>query len=120
MAPLKHFLTITLCCLATAPAGAAPLTQYGRASHYCDRKTANGEKMDCHQAMTCAHRTLAFGTRVRVTAIKTGRQVVCRVNDRGPFIAGRIVDLSYGAFEALAPLSVGVLEVELTPLTPVL
>lgn len=76
----------------------APPAHAGIASVYCDRHTASGERMNCG-AMTAAHRTLPFGTRVTVTA--RGRSVVVRINDRGPFIRGRIIDLSPAAARAL-------------------
>ena len=72
----------------------------GLASTYCGRATASGEVMNC-AAMTAAHRTLPFGTHVTVTSVRTGRSVVVRVNDRGPFVAGRVIDLSTGAGRAL-------------------
>ena len=72
----------------------------GIASYYGDkfhgRRTANGEVYN-KNAMTAAHRTLPFGTMVEVTFLRTGRSVVVRINDRGPFIEGRIIDLSEGA-----------------------
>lgn len=64
---------------------------YGRKFH--GRKTASGERYNMN-AMTAAHRTLPFGTKVRVTNLGNGRSVVVRVNDRGPFIKNRIIDLS--------------------------
>lgn len=64
------------------------------------RKTASGERFNPN-GLTAAHRTLRFGTRVRVTHIKTGRSVVVRINDRGPFVRGRIIDLAYGAARAV-------------------
>ncbi|MFY1696940.1 MULTISPECIES: septal ring lytic transglycosylase RlpA family protein [unclassified Solwaraspora] len=73
--------------------------------------TANGESFD-PSGMTAAHRTWAFGTRVRVTNPQSGAAVVVRINDRGPFVEGRCLDLARGAFEQIAPLSVGHLEVQ--------
>ena len=67
---------------------------YGPKFH--GRKTASGEIFDMH-ALTAAHRTLPFGTLVRVTYLKTGKSVVVRINDRGPWKRGRIIDLSYAA-----------------------
>lgn len=73
----------------------------GIASFYWqDQKTANGERFD-KLAMTAAHRTLPFGTRVRVTDTTSGRSVVVRINDRGPFKPGRVIDLSLAAAHAL-------------------
>jgi rare lipoprotein A len=71
----------------------------GIASYYAKNysgKTASGEKYD-QTKFTAAHRTLPFGTRVVVTDVKTKRSVTVRVNDRGPFIKGRVIDLSYAA-----------------------
>ena len=63
--------------------------------------------------LTAAHRSLPFGTRVRVTSVATGRSVTVRVNDRGPYVPGRIVDLSYSAAEALGMVGRGVTKVKL-------
>ncbi|WP_338939782.1 septal ring lytic transglycosylase RlpA family protein [Paraburkholderia sp. 22B1P] len=88
--------------VALRPAGAAPQT--GHASWYAckfeGRRTANGERYDGH-ALTAAHRTLPFGTYVRVTSLSTAKSIVVRINDRGPFVKGRIIDLSYAAASAL-------------------
>lgn len=65
-------------------------------------------------AMTCAHRTLPFGTRVKVARVDDGRSVVVRVNDRGPYGKGRIVDLSYAGAQALGMVREGVIPVVLT------
>jgi hypothetical protein len=61
---------------------------------------------------TAAHRTLPFGTRLRVTNVKTGRSVTVRVNDRGPFVAGRVVDVSHAAAEKLGMVGSGVAKVK--------
>ena len=74
--------------------------QSGIASVYSGGRTANGERM-VSSAMTAAHRSLPFGTMVRVTNNHTGRSVVVRINDRGPFVAGRVIDLSPAAASAL-------------------
>jgi len=87
----------------TAQAG-----EHGMASFYGYRsKTANGEMMN-PSAMTAAHKTLPFGTRVRVTNTRTGKSVVVRINDRGPFIKGRIIDVSTGAAKVLDMVGAGV------------
>jgi rare lipoprotein A len=70
--------------------------------------TASGEPFD-PDGLTAAHKTLAFDTRVRVTNTANGESVVVRINDRGPFVAGRCMDLSRGAFDAIASLSSGVI-----------
>lgn len=86
-----------LLAFAAAPAAA----QCGTASWYAmGTRTASGERMD-PSAMTAAHRTLPFGTRLRVTNKRNGRSVTVRVNDRGPFIRGRILDLSRSAAHKL-------------------
>jgi rare lipoprotein A len=82
---------------------------YGRQHH--GRKTASGEAYDMHR-LTAAHRTLPFGTRVRVTNVENGRSVVVRVNDRGPHVPGRILDLSFRAATALDMVGAGVARVE--------
>jgi rare lipoprotein A len=91
----------------------------GEASYVSDRfagnATASGEPYD-PQALTAAHRTLPFGTRVRVRRLDTGAEVVVRVNDRGPFVDGRVIDLSRAAAERLAMLRVGVVAVRVTVL----
>jgi rare lipoprotein A len=86
---------------------------HGLATFYTDdAETASGERFDSRQ-MTAAHRTLPFGTRVRVTNVTNGRSVTVRVNDRGPFIPGRIVDVTSAAAEALGMVGQGVAEVRL-------
>jgi len=86
---------------------------YGVASFYgSGERTANGEKFNPRD-MTAAHRHLPFGTRVRVTDVKTGKSVTVRINDRGPFIAGRIVDVSPAAAEQLGMVGRGVAQVKL-------
>jgi len=74
--------------------------QTGIASVYSGGKTANGERAS-PRGMTAAHRTLPFGTLVRVTNEHTGRSVVVRINDRGPFIRGRVIDLMPAAARAI-------------------
>jgi rare lipoprotein A len=79
-------------------------TWYGKQFH--GRRTASGERYDMH-ALTAAHRTFPLGTCVRVTALGGARSVIVRINDRGPFVRGRIIDLSYAAAQALGIGSVG-------------
>jgi rare lipoprotein A len=90
--------------------------QYGMASWYggeCHGSpTASGETFDMY-AYTAAHRDLPFGTRVRVTNEANGRSVVVRINDRGPGVEGRILDLSYAAAKQLGMLEAGVVRVKL-------
>jgi rare lipoprotein A len=86
---------------------------HGLASFYTEgTQTANGERFDTRQ-LTAAHRTLPFGTRLRVTNVATGRSVTVRVNDRGPFIPGRVVDVSYSAAETLGMVGRGIAKVKL-------
>jgi rare lipoprotein A len=87
--------------------------QSGIASVYSGGRTANGERAHAH-GMTAAHRTLPFGTKVRVTNKRNGKTVVVRINDRGPFIRGRVIDVTPAAaralgFSGLAPV---VLDIE--------
>jgi len=82
---------------------------YGSRDGYAGKKTASGERMN-PGAMTAAHKSLPFGSRVRVTNKKNGRSVTVRINDRGPFVRGRVIDLSPAAaralgFAGLAPVS---------------
>lgn len=96
-------------------AQAEPVSR-GKASFYNHgTKTASGERYN-PGGMTAAHRTLPFGTRVRVTDVNTKRSVVVRVNDRGPFIKGRIIDVSRGAANELGMVGRGVAQVEVAVL----
>ena len=94
-------------------AAKAQFAPYGVASFYSDeQQTANGEIFNPN-ALTAAHPTLPFGTRLRVTNLATGRFVTVRVNDRGPFVPGRVVDVSYSAAETLGIVERGVAKVKL-------
>ena len=85
---------------------------YGLASFYSyDPHTASGEKFDKRE-LTAAHRTLPFGTRLRVTDVSTGKSVTVRVNDRGPFVHGRVLDVSASAAETLGITAKGVAKVK--------
>ena len=91
----------------------AALAQSGVASVYSGQKTANGEYASAG-GLTAAHRTLPFVTKVRVTNQHTGRSVVVRINDRGPFVRGRVIDITPAAAHALgmsglAPVTLTVL-----------
>jgi len=107
-------LMIGCCCL---PGSGSARVAQGLASYYGDafqgKKTASGELYD-KGAYTCAHRTLPFGTRIRVTNLKNKKSVLVRVNDRGPWVEGRIVDLSYAAARDIGMISDGVVRVKLT------
>lgn len=88
----------------TSPSATGQYIGSGKASYYGDKHhnklTASGERFN-QAALTAAHRSLPFGTRVRVADKRTGRSVVVRINDRGPFVRGRIIDLSRGSARAL-------------------
>lgn len=92
--------------LLSAAAGSAS-AQCGKASWYAlHSKTASGERMQPY-ALTAAHRSLPFGTKIRVSNSKTGKSVVVRINDRGPFIKGRFLDLSKGAARSIGMGGIG-------------
>ena len=97
------------------PAPQRPTEAQGLASYYAKkfhgRKTASGERYNMH-AMTAAHPRLPFGSMVKVTHVKNRRSVRVRINDRGHFIRGRIIDLSYAAAKKLGMLSEGVARVK--------
>jgi rare lipoprotein A len=102
---------------ATVPSAiAGEYTEQGVASWYGvpfnGRRTSDGEVYDMYQ-LTAAHRTLPFNAVVRVTNLNNGRQVNVRINDRGPFVANRIIDLSYSAAEAIGMVGPGTAEVRL-------
>jgi rare lipoprotein A len=85
----------------------------GLASFYTEgARTANGETFNTHE-LTAAHPSLPFGTRLRVTNVTNGQSVTVRVNDRGPYVPGRIVDVSYSAAEQLGMVKGGVAKVKL-------
>ncbi len=90
-----------------------------RASYYGPgfhgRRAANGSVFNQH-AMTAAHRTWRFGTKVRVTNLRNGRDVVVTITDRGPFVKGRGLDLSLGAARAIGATGAGVVPVRIDPL----
>lgn len=85
-------------------------SHYGKGDGYHGQITANGERFNTY-GNTTAHRNLPFGTRLKVTNQSNGKSVIVRVNDRGPYISGRALDLSYGAFSSIASPSRGVIDV---------
>jgi len=91
-------------------------SESGKASYYSMkyqfRKTASGERFN-NYSMTAAHRYLPFGTKLMVTNITNGRTVKVRINDRGPFIKGRIIDLTQAAFSEIENLDKGITEVQI-------
>lgn len=94
----------------TLPSWQGVASWYGPGFH--GRRTANGEVYNQY-ALTAAHRTLPFGTLVRVSSSATGKSVIVRINDRGPWVAGRNVDLSFGAAAALGMVDRGIAEVKM-------
>ena len=109
-------LFATTLALLTLATGCASSTSDGLASYYADKyqghKTASGERFDTAR-LTAAHRTLPFGTKVRVTNLDNGRSVVVRLNDRGPVVSGRVIDMSPAAAKQLDMLRAGVARVKL-------
>jgi rare lipoprotein A len=94
-------------------AAGTQVASYGLASFYAEgARTASGETFNPRE-LTAAHRTLPFGTRLCVTNVATGRSVTVRINDRGPFVPGRVVDVSYSAAETLGIVGRGVAKVKL-------
>ena len=119
--PWKLFLLLSIigtlsgcCCLGRAHR--YERVQYGYASYYGPnfngRRTASGEIFNMYD-YTAAHRYFPFGTIVEVTNLENGRNVVVRINDRGPYKAGRIIDLSYAAAKKLGMIGKGVVKVKL-------
>ena len=121
MNPVKEVIlylivVVTLVGLIVLYQVAGPYYEVGIASWYGPgfhgNFTANGEVYDMY-GISAAHKTLPFGTIVKVVEIETGRSVVVRINDRGPFIEGRIIDLSKGAAERLGIIQKGITKVGL-------
>jgi rare lipoprotein A len=110
---LKAYAFAMFFCLGFAGAAHAEsglASIYGNGDGYAGRKTASGDRMNPH-ALTAAHRSLPFGSRVRITNRKNGRSAVVRISDRGPFVRGRIIDVTPAAarvlgFSGLAPVSI--------------
>ena len=95
---------------AQAASGCTSASHYGVGDGYHGRTTANGETYNAY-GNSVAHRWLPFGTRLKVTNQSNGRSVIVRVNDRGPYVGGRDLDLSYGAFSSIASPSQGIARV---------
>lgn len=95
--------------------------QYGMASWYGREfqrhRTASGSRFDRHK-LTAAHRTIPLGTKVKVTNLRNGRSVVVKINDRGPWLRGRVIDLSEAAAKRLHFAQRGVVPVKITILKP--
>lgn len=98
-----------------------PAQERGKATYYSRRMTgarmSNGERLH-HDSLTCAHRTYPMGTMLKVVNVTNGKSVVVRVTDRGPFVRGRIIDLSYRAANEIGMLQQGVAPVEVSVYTP--
>ncbi|MHB0850445.1 septal ring lytic transglycosylase RlpA family protein [Stutzerimonas nitrititolerans] len=103
----------------TPAASQSRFSQQGKASFYArmhhGQRTASGELHD-QNAMVAAHRSLPFGTRIRVTNLRNNKQVTVRINDRGPFVRGRIIDLSRAAAERIGMIDQGVARVRIETL----
>lgn len=123
MARARLLLALALPLALTGCATTRPLThdsreRVGVASYYGEkfhgRRTASGERFDMNE-LTAAHRTLPFGTRVQVTNLANGEQVVVRINDRGPVKESRIIDVSYAAARRLKFVREGLTRVRIEP-----
>lgn len=117
---LFAYLTLLLSGCSGAPAkidtAGTGYQETGKASFYAmkyqSRKTASGEIFD-QSGYTGAHKKLPFGTKVKVTNVKNGKSVIVRINDRGPFVKGRIIDLSRSAFSQIGHTRAGVIDVKI-------
>lgn len=110
---MKQFILLTFACfsLAITSAQAATASWYGGNDGYHGKRTASGEIYD-HNQLTAAHKTLKFGTKLCVTNNANGKTVTVRITDRGPFAGKeRVLDLSKAAFQTIAPLSTGVINI---------
>jgi rare lipoprotein A len=116
---MKKMIACVLLFTCSLGKGSLAMAERGYASFYHDkfhgRTTACGQRFD-QSRLTAAHRRLPCGTRVRVTRPDTGQSVVVTINDRGPFVRGRVIDLSKSAARQLRMLSMGVVPVQVTVL----
>lgn len=112
---IRHSI-IAVCAIVCFSSCARKITESGKGSYYADkfqgRATASGARFDQHK-MTAAHKTLPFGTKVKVVNLANGRSVKVTINDRGPFVAGRIIDVSKKAAEKLGITKTGVANVQI-------
>lgn len=112
---LLHFVIVIACITLLSSCGKF-ITETGKASYYGDdfngKKTANGQTFN-KNALTAAHKTLPFGTVVKVTNISNGKTVTVVINDRGPYVKGRIIDLSEKAAASIDMINQGVAQVKL-------
>lgn len=112
---LLSILLLSLCTTLSAYEQEGLASWYG--GKFQGRQTASGEIFDTNE-LTAAHKTLAFGTVVKVTNLENGKSTVVRINDRGPFIPGRIIDLSRAAAVAIGAAGKGVAKVRIEELPP--
>ena len=112
-------LLVLVSCAKTAMKGSPGWVGYketGKASYYAmkyqNQKIASGERLN-QRSNTAAHKKLPFGTKVKVTNIKNGKSVIVKINDRGPFVKGRIIDLTRSAFSSIGDLDSGIISVEI-------
>ncbi len=105
--PVSTFVPVTTSIAATGVISGVA-SWYGPGFH--GRKTASGERYNMN-ALTAAHKTLPFGTRVRVTNRNNGKSVVVKINDRGPYVGGRVIDLSRGAARSIGMIGTGTAKV---------
>lgn len=123
--PICKVLLSILICVAVISSCSGPektdstwagYTESGKASYYAlkfqSQKTASGELYD-KAKKTAAHRQLPFGTKLRVTNTKNKKSVIVKINDRGPYVKGRIIDLSRSAFSRIARLEAGIINVKI-------
>ena len=122
-ATVRWLRIVAVCAVLTGAVANSLFSQTirGIASFYSKRwtgrLTSSGMPLH-HDSMTCAHRTLPFGTLLKVTVDRTGRYVVVRVNDRGPYARGRILDLSWGAAHKIGITQTGIARVTAEVITP--
>ncbi len=111
---MRAYLICTTFCLFIFTSCGHYISETGKASYYADKfegkATASGEKFHQHKK-TAAHRTLPFGTKVKVTNTTTGKTTKVRINDRGPFVSGRIIDLSKRAAKIIDMIEAGVAQI---------
>jgi peptidoglycan lytic transglycosylase len=113
---MKQFLLITFLLISYFGFSQSGFPEFGKASFYADKfvgkLTASGEKYK-HNDLTAAHKSLPFGTKVRVTNLTNGKSITVRINDRGPFVENRVIDLSKKAAEKIDFIEIGIVDVKL-------
>lgn len=112
---MKNIFTLLFVILSISAISQSGFPEFGKASFYADKfegkLTASGEKYK-HNDMTAAHKSLPFGTKIKVTNLTNGKTVTVRVNDRGPYIKDRVIDLSKKAAEKLDFIEIGIVDVK--------